>query len=304
MAERYGDRYSPGTAPGATPGSATEVPQSGRRALPRRRSKVGIRANLMFLAPAPMILLAFGKDPTGLAAGLAGGFLLLGAAFLTREGLRAEEAYEARSIARRPALPRKILASLLTGLGLALPGLAGGSLLNALIFLVLGAGLHLAAFGLDPLSDKGAAGSDPFQSDRVARAVDEAERSLAEMRAAIARAGDRRLEARVEAFQATAREMFRTVENDPRDLTGARRWLGVYLQGARDATAKFADLYARNRDTTARADYLALLDDLEQGYAERTRKMMLDDRSDLDIEIEVLRDRLAREGVGPGDDAT
>jgi CHASE3 domain sensor protein len=91
--------------------------------------------------------------------------------------------------------------------------------------------------------------------------------------------------------------MFRTIEEDPRDLTGARKYLTVYLQGARDATIKFADIYARSQDPQARSDYLALLEDLEQNFAARTQKMLLEDRSDLTIEIDVLRDRLQREGV-------
>ncbi len=60
---------------------------------------------------------------------------------------------------------------------------------------------------------------------------------------------------------------------------------------------KFADIYSRTGDAQARTDYAALLDDLEQGFSDRTRKMLLDDRSDLNVEIEVLRDRLQREGV-------
>lgn len=142
-------------------------------------------------------------------------------------------------------------------------------------------------------------GIDQHQSNRVARAVDEAEGHLAAMKDAILRAGDRNLEARVERFQATAREMFRTVENDPRDLVAARRYLGVYLLGAKDATAQFADIWARSRDPKARADYEALLDDLEANFAARTRTLLEDDRSALDIEIEVLRERLQREGIRP-----
>ena len=53
----------------------------------------------------------------------------------------------------------------------------------------------------------------------------------------------------------------------------------------------------RNKDADARASYEALLKDLEDNFAARTEKMMLDDRSDMDIEINVLRDRLQREGV-------
>jgi len=108
---------------------------------------------------------------------------------------------------------------------------------------------------------------------------------------------DRGLTGRVNGFIAAADKMIRTVEEDPRDLTGARKFLGVYLMGAKDATVKFVDLYKRNQDADARAAYESLLTDLEQNFAARTEKMLLDDRSDMDIEIKVLRDRLQREGV-------
>ncbi len=67
--------------------------------------------------------------------------------------------------------------------------------------------------------------------------------------------------------------------------------------GAKDATVKFAELYSRNRDAKARRDYEDLLTDLEQNFAARTQSLLLDDRSDLTVEIEVLRERLQREGV-------
>ena len=84
-----------------------------------------------------------------------------------------------------------------------------------------------------------------------------------------------------------------------------RRYLGVYLLGARDATTRFVELHGRSGDSGARADYVALLDDLDHTFAERTRRLMAESRTDLDVEIGVLRDRLAREGVADakeGDD--
>ena len=157
--------------------------------------------------------------------------------------------------------------------------------------------LHLLSFGLDPLSDKGTDGMDTFQSDRVARVVDQAETYLKAMRDEVARAGDRDAEARVDTFESVVRNMLRTVEEDPRDLTAARRYLGVYLMGARDATTAFADVYSRSRDPKARDDYLGLLADLEKNFTAQTQKLLTDNAADLEIEIGVLRDRLAREGI-------
>ena len=68
--------------------------------------------------------------------------------------------------------------------------------------------------------------------------------------------------------------------------------MSVYLMGARDATIKFADHYAQTRDSSARTDYDSLLTDLETTFAEKTTAFLSNNRTDLDVEISVLRDRL------------
>lgn len=261
-----------------------------------RRHPVGARVNLLFLLPFAFAVKAFFSDAAGLALNLGAFGVLILAAWLTREGVLAQAAYDARKVARRPAIPRKIFGSVLTGLGLGLAGLAGG-MVEAVIFGALGAGLHVASFGADPLRDKGMEGIDAHQTDRAARAVEEAEETLAEMADAIRRAGDRHLVDRVARFAASIRPLFRAVQDDPRQLSAARRYLGVYLTGARDATVKFADFYARGRDAQARTDYEALLDDLEGQFTLRRAALLEDNRTELDIEIEVLRERLEREGI-------
>ncbi len=288
MAQKYGGKFSPQTA---------QSPQA-ETFQNARRSRVGGRVNLLFIAPLPLIWQAFGNGPTALVLNLLALGTLLLSAWLTREGLLAQEAYEARKVARRPALPRKLLGSALTGLGLAIAGFAAtAEVIAPIIYAVVGGTLHSLAFGIDPMRDKGAEGIDQYQTDRVARAVDEAEEHLHAMSDAIRRAGDRALESRVERFQQAARALFRTVEDDPRDLSAARRYLSVYLLGAKDATIKFSEIYARTRSAEARADYETLLDDLEDNFAARNQKLLLDDRSDLNIEIEVLRERLKNEGL-------
>ncbi|MDP2080735.1 MAG: 5-bromo-4-chloroindolyl phosphate hydrolysis family protein [Pseudotabrizicola sp.] len=291
MAQRFGGKFSPGAAPDAKGTLPPAHPFDGKQPLKGagRAQFLGISA-LLFL-PA-----AFTGTPRTLMFGLAATALMLAAAFLTREGMKAHAAFDARKIARRPAFPRKIFGSVLVGAALVAGGLMShDGLLYPLLFGLAGAALHFNTFGADPLRDKGAEGLDTFQTDRVARAVDEAEKHLTAMRDAILRANDRQLETRVDRFAAAARQLFRTVEDDPRDLTAARKYLSVYLLGARDSTIKFADLYARARDTQARSDYLALLDDLETTFADRSRSLLNDNRSDLDVEISVLRDRLKTE---------
>ena len=286
MAQRFGGRYSPG---------AQDVPQpKGAPAHPLES-----RVKWITVAAIPFLIGAFWQGPLGLVTNLAAfGIVALGGV-LTREGLQAEAAYDARRVARRPAWPRKLAGGVLTGLGLAIGAWAPGAVAGAALIGMAGLALHYLAFGPDPMRDKGMEGIDSFQQDRVARFVAEGEGYLKGTQDAILRSGDARLQARVAVFAETARELFRRVEEDPGDLAAARRYLGVYLMGARDATVKFADLYAQTRDAAARADYEALLSDLEGNFAARTRSLIEKGRTDFDIEMQVLRERLAREGVRP-----
>jgi 5-bromo-4-chloroindolyl phosphate hydrolysis protein len=296
MAQRYGGQHSPGAAPKGAAGDAAKQAIAEARVV----DAAGAKANILFVPPVVLALMSFGQGPVTLATGLVGAGLLTLGAWLVRDGLRARAEYDARTIARRPALPRLILAAILCGAGTGVAAWTGDAgFFGAVLYGIIASALHLAAFGIDPLADKRMEGVDTFQQDRVARVAREAEDYLGALRDHIAAIGDRSLDLRITGFLALARKMIRTVEEDPRDLTEARKFLTVYLMGARDATVKFADLYKRGADAQVRQDYETLLSDLETNFAAITDKMLQGGREDMDLEIKVLRDRLAREGVRP-----
>ncbi|MBL4749121.1 MAG: 5-bromo-4-chloroindolyl phosphate hydrolysis family protein [Amylibacter sp.] len=297
MTQRYGGKFSPQGAPD----TAAAPPKNRFRG--KKAYQSNIRAKLLFLIPLPLLFSGIGElkaeNSIGMIFEWGALAALLLAAWLLRDGLEAEATYNARKVARPPAIPRKIFASVLTGAGVTLAAFGGAhvALFSSLVFGAAAAIAHSLSFGLDPMRRKGMEGFDAFENDRVVKAVERAEKLLAETISASHKFNDRALEGRIESLASTARDMFRTVEEDPRDLARARKFMGVYLKGARDATIKFADLYARKRDTAARADYEALLSDLEQSFVSHQQTLLLDDRSDLDVEIEVLRDRLKQEGL-------
>lgn len=306
MAQKYSGRYSPSetnssakNAP-VTPAAQDAAPNGFRN---KKIHKTNMRGKLLYIAPSPLFFAAIGElranDATGFVAELSAFVVLILAAWLLQSGIQAREIYTERKIARPPAIPRIIFASGLTGVGVFMAGFLGASqgLGTALIFGIVAAIAHSFAFGIDPLRKKGMGGVDDYDAERVARAVDKAEAILAETLEAAKSIKDRKLETRVEQFATQVRNMFRRIEDDPRDLSAARKFLTVYLKGSRDATRKFAELYAKTRDSDARREYEALLNDLETSFAAQSETMLLDDRTDLDIEIEVLRDRLKQEGL-------
>ncbi len=117
--------------------------------------------------------------------------MLLGA-WLTREGIFAQEAYDARRVARRPAFPRKIAGRACWSVqGLRRAHDVGRPVLSPRPLASSAPPCISFSFGPDPLRDKGMEGIDTFQTDRVARAVDEGETYLKGMKDAILRASDR-----------------------------------------------------------------------------------------------------------------
>lgn len=292
MAKKFGGQFSPD---GDTPERGEIQTGAYEKA---RVDPVGARSNMLFIPAIPMVFMSLNDGAVALTVALISAAMLTLAAWLLRGGLTAEAEYNARKVARRPALPRKLISTALTGLGIAFAAYRSEpGIVAPILYGLAAAGLHVAAFGIDPLRSKGMEGIDTHQQDRVASVVDKAEKYLSQMSDAMLRSGDRKMEVKLNAFQNKARDLIRTVEEDPRDLTAARKYLGVYLMGARDATVKFADIYSRTKDEKARSDYATLLSDLSKGFDARTSKLLLDDRSDLNIEIDVLRDRLKQEGV-------
>lgn len=298
MAQKFGGRFSPG---GGRPGTPPPVAPPDRFR-DRAAARVSVRARLMYLWPLPLLWSGIGAISGGNAGAMLadlGGFAgLMLSAWLLNEGLRAEAAYDARAVARPPAIPRKLFAAGLTGVSVA--GIGWATLGDGMAALAFGSMAALAqglAFGLDPMRRKGMDGVDSLAVERVARAIDEAEGLVRDIIAAAARLGDKRLEGRIERLCDQARDVFRVIEADPRDLTRARTFLSVYLRGLRDATVKYATLQSRSRDVSAREGFEALIGDLETSFAAHRATLLEDNRSDLDVEIEVLRERLQQDGL-------
>ncbi|MGB0498911.1 MAG: 5-bromo-4-chloroindolyl phosphate hydrolysis family protein [Rubricella sp.] len=299
VAKRFGGKHSPG---GSRP-EAAPVRTSRWDDRPVARGSKG--SLILFAAPTPLLFSGIGEvmqgDPVGIVVELGAYAILMGSAWVIRDGVRAEQEFDARRVARPPKVPRKILGSIGTGAGVALAaafawplGIVAGVAMGG-----LAAGAAILAFGLDPMKAKGLDGQSDFERDRVANAVDRAEALLAELVAEADRSGDRAVRARIDGLVSAARGVIRAVEEDPRDLPRARKFLGLYITGARDATAKFADIWTRSRDPQARESFESVIDDLETTFLAHRERLLIEDRTDLDIEIDVIRHRLQQEGLQP-----
>lgn len=298
--KRFGGAHSPGGARSAgSAGPAGARPAAPRSPLAGRKAKhFSWRVLFLYIAPTPLALAGLegilGADLPRMLWAWGGYGALMLAAWLTGQGLQAEAAYDERIIAKPPAFPRKLVAAGLAGLAVAGACVigAGLNLFLGLFYGALAAGAHVAAFGLDPMRAKGGAGVSDVELDRVAEKLDQAEAVVAETVAAAERLRDRDLTDRIDALAFAARDILREIQSDPRDLRRSRQFLSVHLIGLRDATVKFAEAAAKGAAGDLRDRYAALLADLEASFAKQKSSLLVDDRNDLEVEIDVLRERL------------
>jgi len=256
-----------------------------------------------FLLAVPLITNLLAGDVVqivGLAVSL---LLLLGAGALVEAGRAREADYRARTIARAPRPPRKLLGAALVGVAV-LVGAWWGAATGPALALVLAAAAAIGcglAYGLDPRQDKGLAPElarkAGLRTEQVIEAIDEAEGKLRDIEQTAARLHNRELTGRLARIVAQGRAVLAQIERDPSDLRRARRFLVTYLDGTRDVVRKYGQQQQDLADTELAASFRHVLETVERVFAEQEEVLKRNETLDLEVQIEVLRTQLEREGV-------
>jgi 5-bromo-4-chloroindolyl phosphate hydrolysis protein len=239
-------------------------------------------------------------DVVALAVGLAVIYLGTG---LVESGLAKEADYETRELAKAPRPPCKLLGAIAIGIGVLVSSLGAtgaGLPLSLLLAAVAGAGC-LMAYGMDPTRDKGLAPElarrAGVKTEQVIEAVTEAEAKLREIERLAGGLHNRELTDRLGQIVAQARVVLAQIEKDPSDLRRARRFLVTYLDGTRDVVRKYTDQQQDLAETELAANFRHVLETVERVFTEQEQVLKRNETMDLEVQIEVLRTQLEREGV-------
>ncbi len=256
---------------------------------------------LTFVLPLILHLLrGAGTDALSLIVGIA---LFLVASSIIRSGLDIEADFAERRIARPPRVPRKLAGAVVAGLGAAVIGLGAAEcgVLATLLFACLTGFACFLTYGNDPKVDDSAlevaarrAGVAPQE---VRNTIDEASRKIREIDAAAAQLNSRELKGWMQRITDQARVVVGELEKDPKDLPRARRFLVTYLDGTRDVVTKYAAQQHDLADSPLADNFRRVLTTIEQVFKEQEEVLKQDDKTDLEVQIEVLETQLKREGV-------
>lgn len=261
-------------------------------------------ALLLFLLPLPVLLATvFALGRGDLLASIINGTayaLYLSGALLTRFGLRNAAIYERRKVARAPAYPLKLWGAVTTAFATGFTALfAANHRFSIAVGFALGAffGCYLM-YGFDPRSAKQAVDAQGIDTtDQVTRALQRAEAMLAAIEQASHRIKNPELTGRLRRITELARQILMDLEEDPRDLYRARKFLNVYLEGAQQVTQGYARTHSQADSEELEAKFRRVLITIEDVFQEQRQKLLEHDVVDLDVQIEVLSKQLKREGV-------
>ncbi|MEQ8651201.1 MAG: 5-bromo-4-chloroindolyl phosphate hydrolysis family protein [Kiloniellales bacterium] len=104
---------------------------------------------------------------------------------------------------------------------------------------------------------------------------------------------------RIDRVVALTNRILDRIREDPRDLRRARKFMNVYLDGAAEVAERLVRLQHNDREAAAQMAprMVALLAAMERAAEELHQKLLANDTLDLDIQIEVLEQRIQREGL-------
>jgi 5-bromo-4-chloroindolyl phosphate hydrolysis protein len=216
-------------------------------------------------------------------------------------GSREEMLNEGRPLAQSPT-PWKLIGAAVAGLGASAASFGSGDgVAMSLLYGALVAGTCIFTYGLDPRADhavlESAARKAGIKGRDVIDALEEAHRKVRGIEDAAQGLHSRELKARLDRICRQARTILGQLEQDPRSLSRARRFLVTYLDGTRDVVTKYAAQQRDLAETALSENFRRVLTTIEQVFAEQEEILKQDDKLDLEVQIEVLETQLRREGV-------
>ncbi len=262
------------------------------------------RAYLLYLlampmVPALLIALAMGDLAKLLTYGGAFAAFVAGARYM-RRGLVAEAELAKRKIARRSRTPLKALGSFFTGVGTFVTSwlAVGHALPFAAVVGVLAFVGCMMFYGRDPsVSKVTGLGGHGFTTEEILATLKEAETKIHGIESARRDILNLELKGRLRRIARSARKILSALEEDPADIRRARKFLNVYLDGARRVTEGYAKAHRRGEVDDLEDNFRNVLTTIEGTFEEQHQKLLEHDKLDLDVQIEVLSTQLKKEGV-------
>lgn len=218
-----------------------------------------------------------------------------------RKGLYNEHNSSQRKWQRSAPFPWKITGAIFVASATAIASLF---LAEKPLFSAIGFGLSalvgtLIVYGVDPKLEKiSSRNGSGINSDEVIAALEEAEIKIQKIETASFNIKDIKVKNQLHRISSKAHDILHVIEEDPKDLRRARKFLNTYLDGTQRVINGYGDIQAKNIPNQKLDDsFREVLNTVESVFSEQHQKLLENDVLDLDIQIEVLQTQMKHEGV-------
>lgn len=259
---------------------------------------------LLYILPVPLLFAAISglmSDQTSRAIAYALGFTVcMVAATMMRRGLAVAAEAKRRKINRRTStIPYKMVAAILLAAAMFIVAWGGGNygLIDGALFgfaALVGAYL---LYGFDEARNDPDVAAIGITSEEVIELLDEAEGRIVAIETARRDIRNSEFRDRLKHITEEARTILSIIEEDPRDARRARKFLKVYLDGAKQVTEGYAAAHKGEDSPELEDNFRRVLTTIETVIAEQQKKLRENNLSELDVQIEVLQMQLEKEGV-------
>lgn len=261
--------------------------------------RTGFKGLLLFVMPMPVLFAAIvhllkGNITLSIISGLLfAGFMI--AAIVARHGFKLESKFKQKKFSKAPGTPFKSVAAIIlaTTTGLTAFLLTQYGLFESILFgAVTLLGFYIA-YGVDPRTDRTGNISLGVSADEVFEALEEAELKMASIESSRQNIRNIEFNRHLKLIIEKARGILTLIEEDPKDLSRARRFLKVYLDGTARVTESYANTQNKSASTAALdQNFAEVLESIEATFDEQHKKLLENDQFDLDVKIEVLKAQL------------
>ncbi len=219
--------------------------------------------------------------------------LFLAVVRLAKKGFFEEAIYHQNTFAKAPKVPYKMLAGyLLAGATFFTAFIAGGQPFVKSVFLAVIATVgYYLLYGFDPKADKFNNLGD-VSAEFVLETIHEAKRKIARIEENMQHIKDTLLYEKLTKAVNKAKNILQTIQEDPKDVRVARKFLTVYIDGVAKVTDAYTDMDEKDIDSQTKEKLHKLMDDVEIHFEKELQRLKKNNEFDLDVHIDVLKEQI------------
>jgi len=255
------------------------------------------KGTLLYLFVVPLfisVLLALFQ--TNIKAFLLNGvsfLLFLAVATLAKRGFVQEAEYEDMTFTAAPKTPYKMIAGyLLGGATLFTAWITGAQPFTHALFLAVVATVgYYLFYGFDPKEDKFENLGD-VSATFVLETINEAKGKLKHIHQAMQHIKDHTLYEKLQIAIAKSEAILKTIQEDPKDVRVARKFLAVYIDGVAKVTNAYAAMDEKDITPQTKEKLHTLMDDVETRFDKELDRLKKNNAFDLDVHIDVLKEQI------------